>query len=232
MCNGLLCCAEPHKDGSGPTSYFVCNPASGQTRTALVLEPQANLKLIAVNLAFDPLKSAFYNLIFVAEESLSLGSQKMIRIDIYSSETQSRRQVLNRNAPACNRRAHTQVDYFGQSGGRLLFVGVCRQLNTPFKVFELQQDRSGWFLKYESDCSTLIGRTRVCQFSVVTVLDSEREEDISIVVKVPGGVILYNVKKKTSRKLRDLLQGCPCNFWTWSYMRGKAYQWTETLASI
>ncbi|CAN6725779.1 unnamed protein product [Malus baccata var. baccata] len=41
----------PHKDGSGPTSYFVCNPASGQTRTALVLEPQANLKLIAVNLA-------------------------------------------------------------------------------------------------------------------------------------------------------------------------------------
>ncbi|KAM2657642.1 hypothetical protein EV1_012978 [Malus domestica] len=143
MCNGLLCCAEPHKDGSGPTSYFVCNPASGQTRTALVLEPQANLKLIAVNLAFDPLKSAFYNLIFVAEESLSLGSQKMIRIDIYSSETQSRRQVLvsvpsnagfkngNRNAPACNRRAHTQVDYFGQSGGRLLFVGVCRQLNTP-----------------------------------------------------------------------------------------------------
>ncbi|KAB2599984.1 F-box protein [Pyrus ussuriensis x Pyrus communis] len=93
MCNGLCCYAEPHKDGSGPT-YFVCNPASGQTRTARILEPQANWKLIAVNLAFDPLKSAFYNLIFVTEESRSLGSQKMIRIDIYSSETQSRRQVL------------------------------------------------------------------------------------------------------------------------------------------
>ncbi|RXH78530.1 hypothetical protein DVH24_002048 [Malus domestica] len=63
------------------------------------------------------------------------------------------------------------------TGGLTRSAGVCRQLNTPFKVFELQQDRSGWFLKYESDCSTLIGRTRVCQFSVVTVLDSEREED-------------------------------------------------------
>ncbi|KAM1404409.1 hypothetical protein ACFX2I_012890 [Malus domestica] len=85
------------------------------------------------------------------------------------------------------------------TGGLTRSAGVCRQLNTPFKVFELQQDRSGWFLKYESDCINFK---------------------------------LYNVKKKTSRKLRDLLQGCPCNFWTWSYMRGKAYQWTETLASI
>ncbi|CAL8990335.1 unnamed protein product, partial [Prunus brigantina] len=64
-----------------------------------------------------------------------------------------------------------------------------RLRRTQFTIFEMKEDRSGWFA------------------FVATVLQGEEEDDLSIVLSVPGSVVQYNVKNKTSKKLRGLPRG-------------------------
>lgn len=239
-------------DDSGFTSYYVCNPTSGQTKRISVLDQSDNRRVMSVDVAFDPLKSAFYNLILVTELSRS-ESQQLIKIGTYSSKTQSWsyglhnlayevgfghgvhcngaiywRHVRNNSVSYFDLEANciqnlgipqmtsepfrTNIGYLGESGGRLHLVRTCRPSSIRFTVFEMKDDRSGWLVKYQSDfgdlvaCFPRMGRVAhgPYQFNLMNLFEGEREEDLNIVLKIPGAVVQYNAKDKTSRKLRGL----------------------------
>ncbi|KAM0985742.1 hypothetical protein ACFX13_013205 [Malus domestica] len=284
FCNGLMCFSKPHMDSPQFTSYYVCNSASGHSKRIRVLESSTRKRLMAVNVAFDPSKSPFYNVVFVSEES---GSElnHLIKIDIYSSETQAWRpsskglyivpydvdfdngvywngaiywyhQRKNSLAyfdldtgclerlrmPLLSLGSYPMVfDHFGESGGHLHLVGICSPRTTLFTVFELQQDRSGWFVKCNGDLDAVAAAfpkmvtlkpSNPYVFSAVSLIREEKEEELSIVLTIPGSVVRYDVKHKTSRKLCDLPKGCMFNDFMAIQRRVKAHQYIETLDSI
>ncbi|XP_021825147.1 F-box protein At5g07610-like [Prunus avium] len=280
ICKGLLCYSQPHMDDSGFTSYYVCNPTSGQTKRISVLDHSDNRRVMSVDLAFDPLKSAFYNLIFVTELSRS-ESQQLIKIGIYSSKTQSwsyglynlayevgfghgvhckgaiywshvrndsvsyfdleANCIQNLGIPQMTSEPHrTNIGYLGESGGRLHLVRTCRPSSIRFIIFEMKDDRSGWLVKCQGDFGNLVacfprmGRFAhgPYQFNLMNLFEGEREEDLNILLKIPGGVVQYNAKDKTSRKLRGLPRGCVYSEFSFFHWTSKSYQCIETLACI
>lgn len=284
FCNGLMCYSKPHMDAPQFTSYYVCNSASGQSKRIRVLESPSSKRLMAVNLALDPSKSPFYNVIFVSETS---GSElnHLIKIDIYSSKTQTWRPSTKglfivphdvdfgngvywngaiywyhreKNSLAyfdfeadCLERLQMPLvsqgsypmsfDYFGESGGHLHLVGTCRPGTTLFTVFEMEKDRSGWFVKCNGDLGALATtfpkmvtprHSRRYLFSPVSLFRGEKEEELSIVLTIPGSVVQYNAKDKTSKKLCDLPKGFIFSDFMGQGFRFKSHQYMETLASI
>ncbi|KAI5348411.1 hypothetical protein L3X38_001298 [Prunus dulcis] len=236
ICKGLLCYSQPHMDDSGFTSYYVCNPTSGQTKRISVLDHSDNRRVMSVDLAFDPLKSAFYNLIFVTELSRS-ESQQLIKIGTYSSKTQSWTYGLH-NLAYENPTGRTLVT-LGSRAGACILSGSADRASIRFTVFEMKDDRSGWLVKCQSDfgdlvaCFPRMGRFAhgPYQFNLMNLFEGEREEDLNIVLKIPGAVVQYNAKDKTSRKLRGLPRGCVYSEFSF-FHSSKSYQCIETLAYI
>ncbi|KAM5553568.1 F-box protein [Rosa sericea] len=277
VCNGLLCCSKPHVHAPEITSYYVCNHSSGQSKWLRVLGSPCIERVKAFNLAFDPLKSPHYRLIFVSELS-SLDECHLIKIDIYSSETESWRPskkgiyilqydigfhiavywkdaiywynqknqslaYFNFDDDSMESLPKPQVSgtmtyyYFGESGGHLHLVGACRPWTTLFTVFEMKEDRSGWFVKYNGDFGALAAAfpkmvtnkpNRPYVFSLVNLLRGEKEEELIIVLTIPEGVIGYNVQDKTFEKLCNL----SLSERKMQQMTFKAHQYIEVVASI
>ncbi|XVF30676.1 hypothetical protein REPUB_Repub16aG0078900 [Reevesia pubescens] len=81
-CNGLLLCRSCDK--SLCLKYFICNPTTNKFR--MVSFPRVEGFVYAVNLAFDPLKSADYKIISIRR---LIWVAPRFQIDIYSSKTDS-----------------------------------------------------------------------------------------------------------------------------------------------
>lgn len=277
VCNGLLCYSKPHVGAPQFASYYVCNHASGQSKRIRVLGRPCIQRLKAVNLAFDPLKSPHYKIIFVSEVSGSESSH-LIKIDIYSSETESWRPAKKGiyivpydigfyNAVYWNDAIYwyhqtkktltyfefeedsleklpmPQVSelmnyyYFGESGGHLHLVGSWIRRTSFFTVFEMQKDRSGWFLKYDGEFHALPiafpkmvldKRYRLCVFSLVNLIRGEQEGELILVLAIPGGLVQYNVQGKTSK----LLYSLPLKEDALKHLTFNAQQYMETLVPV
>ncbi|XVE62455.1 hypothetical protein DITRI_Ditri06bG0119400 [Diplodiscus trichospermus] len=81
-CNGLLLCRFCDKSLS--LKYFICNPTTKKVR--MVSFPQVEGFVYAVNLAFNPLKSADYKIISIRR---LIWVSPRFQVDIFSSKTDS-----------------------------------------------------------------------------------------------------------------------------------------------
>ncbi|KAK9265435.1 hypothetical protein L1049_012379 [Liquidambar formosana] len=87
-CNGLLLCSSTSFTSSTAKNrgfqYNICNPTTKQFTTLRFPTPEFKTSLIAVNLAFDLLKSPHYKLICIWDVN---SDSPTYQIDVYSSET-------------------------------------------------------------------------------------------------------------------------------------------------
>ncbi|KAK9286749.1 hypothetical protein L1049_015153 [Liquidambar formosana] len=84
-CNGLLLCSSTYFW----KTYYVCNPTTRRFSTICLPSSEFWASLVSVSLAFDPLESPHYKLVFVRK--VEKRTPLTYQIDIYYSETRSMR---------------------------------------------------------------------------------------------------------------------------------------------
>ncbi|KAB1212101.1 hypothetical protein CJ030_MR5G001787 [Morella rubra] len=260
-CKGLLCYSIANLDDSMLTAYYICHLASGKSTRIAVLDVPLVADLRAVNIAFDPLQSVHYKVIFVYEISSALSS-RLIKIDTFLSETQSwkpiNKVIIVPNGVIFNHKGvyldstiywfdqgeesvwyfdldeeyvdkmpapkvpwgplafRMSLEYFGESGGNLHIITANRPYGTDFTVYEMQSDKSCWFVKYRGDLDDVAEEfPRMVRgphyaigyaYVLLCLLEGETQDDQSsnLVLVVPGKVISYNLKDNSFKQLCDL----------------------------
>ena len=280
-CKGFLCYSVVH---DLLTSYYVCHSASGRSARIRVFDQESVKALRSVCVAFDPLKSVHYKVIFVRQMS---GSQmnRLIKIEIYSSETRcwksvkeilivpnnvefenegvywngavywyedTRLEVLYFDLELeCFKKLPTpqvsedspkmNLEYFGESCGRLHLITTRRSLRTQFTVYEMQRDKSDWIVKYQGDLNSMtlkypkMVRGHIYRYYVyrpLCLIEGEKNEEPHLVIAIPGKVILYNLEDKGLKMLCDLLPAKSFCAHAISTNQFRTFQYMETLASI
>ncbi|OMO64828.1 hypothetical protein COLO4_31801 [Corchorus olitorius] len=84
-CNGLFLCECTFHSPRFIVKYFICNPTTRKFKELLF--PALAPYDFTASLAFDPLKSPHYKIIFVSK--LSVEENTTFQLDLYSSETDS-----------------------------------------------------------------------------------------------------------------------------------------------
>lgn len=105
--------------------------------------------------------------------------------------------------------------YAGNCGGRLRLIEVYDPRGLQFNVYEMEDDRSGWFVKYRIDlhCVSAAFPEVICseenlelglfpKFSVLAIIDrSEGDEESYLVVQILGKVVRVNVESGRFERL-------------------------------
>ncbi|KAJ0642306.1 putative F-box domain-containing protein [Helianthus annuus] len=131
--------------------------------------------------------------------------------------------------------------YFGESRGHLHLVDTAIGENRlHLNVYEMLNDHSGWFVKYQIELDELTGAFpemidsnqppsshRYYDFEVFDVVRGEKEEDAFMVVSIRGKIIRFNVHDKSFKQISDLT----------NVIYGRigglhVHRYTETLASF
>jgi len=142
---------------------------------------RVHLRTLCVFLAFDPLKSSHYKVVF-------MGLYPHVQIDIYCLERASWKQILApgrgfRHEVFCGRVIHWlsdgnvvlgidvesekmiempnlpeiysawKIKYFGECGGRLILIQTLTpsEYDVALNIFEMEEDFCGWILKFQVD---------------------------------------------------------------------------------
>ncbi|KAI4346515.1 hypothetical protein L6164_007405 [Bauhinia variegata] len=125
-------------------------------------------------------------------------------------------------------------DYLGVSCGRLHRIEVYGRRNTQIKVFEMESDYSGWFLKHQVDVEelTVAYPDMVRMRSYAFILLGLVQDDSSLFLHIPGKVISYSFQDKTFeiKKSFELLPGQKLHFLQFGWY--DAYEYIETLACV
>lgn len=132
--------------------------------------------------------------------------------------------------------------YFGESAGHLHFAEVL-PCATSLDVYELNCDRSGWFLKYEVDLTQLAkdlpemtnNRHTIDDeyaFAVLSLVRRREDfnEDSLLVLEIPGKVIVYNLVDQTWKLVWLFCK--PNNAREWFCGIHKAMDYIESLACV
>nr|XP_043618207.1 F-box protein At5g07610-like [Erigeron canadensis] len=107
--------------------------------------------------------------------------------------------------------------YFGESRGHLHLVEKPHHENRlQLNVYEMLNDHSGWFVKYQVDLAELPGTypgmahsylhpssPHYYEFDILDVVRGEKEEDTFMVVRVPEKIIRYNIMDKNFKQIFD-----------------------------
>ncbi|KAF7114252.1 hypothetical protein RHSIM_RhsimUnG0092200 [Rhododendron simsii] len=100
--------------------------------------------------------------------------------------------------------------YFGECGrgGRLFLIQSYSRSAVGFKIREMGCC-CWWNVKFRVNLRALISafpeiRSRNDKITVMCVVEGEKEDDLSLILAIPGKVISYNLQKKTWTVLRDL----------------------------
>ncbi|KAI8557999.1 hypothetical protein RHMOL_Rhmol04G0054800 [Rhododendron molle] len=107
----------------------------------------------------------------------------------------------------------------GESNGHLHLIAEL--LTTKFQVFEMENDYSGWFVKYHVDLDGFVAafpaivhsylehftnvRREYYAFSRLGVIREENEDESLLLLNVPGKIVSYSLKDGTLKELLDLL---------------------------
>ncbi|KAL9409365.1 hypothetical protein AB3S75_047706 [Citrus x aurantiifolia] len=280
-CNGLLLCSGGHGN------YYICNPSTNQCR----LLPQAPVgggvsgSILGVNLAFDPSKSSYYQVVYVGACDSFLDGQ--LHMEIYSSETGDWRPYggilpapsgINFNTGvfwngAINWESSSEISlyfdvdqekvkempmppipdgwdrgiyqYFGESGSHLHltdFYGA-----SPFIVYEMRTDYSGWFVKYHVDLGGVTAafpemiRTYrdpqdldYYEYSILGVVREENDDDSYMLLHLPNKVVHYDLKDNTLKEVLDVASNGSqaVDASSLQYRWFGAFQYHRSLASV
>ncbi|XP_076941738.1 F-box protein At5g07610-like [Bidens hawaiensis] len=126
--------------------------------------------------------------------------------------------------------------YFGESRGHLHLVETANNDNRlHLNVYEMLNDHSGWFVKFQVELDELPGAfpemihsyqhpssPHYYEFDVFDVVRGEKDEDTFMVVRIPGKLIRYNVHDKSFKQIFNLT----------NYYRGgdtHVHRYTETI---
>ncbi|KAH7842919.1 hypothetical protein Vadar_010640 [Vaccinium darrowii] len=120
--------------------------------------------------------------------------------------------------------------YFGESNGHLHLI---QELSKEFRVFEMERDYSGWFVKYHVDLGGVVPGFPVIAHSILGVIRQENEDESFLLLNVPGKVVSYNLKDGTLKELLNLApeekigvrRAPPFRYYD-------TYQYIETLAPV
>ncbi|XVF49413.1 hypothetical protein PTKIN_Ptkin04bG0009900 [Pterospermum kingtungense] len=107
--------------------------------------------------------------------------------------------------------------YFGESRSHLHLIEIYEPPTTHFKVYDVESDYSGWFVKYHIDLDPVTGafpemmRTFVdpsslyyYEFSILCIVREANDEDSYMVLEIPDKAIQYNLKDGSFNKICDL----------------------------
>ncbi|KAF7819217.1 F-box protein [Senna tora] len=106
------------------------------------------------------------------------------------------------------------VGYFGESRGHLHMVLIDRHELVEFDILEINEDYSGWSVRYHVDLTPLqfsfpeliwhFKEKKDDPFSVLSVVRQPKEEDSMVVLLVDGRVMSFNLVDHSARQLCDL----------------------------
>lgn len=112
-----------------------------------------------------------------------------------------------------------RVRYMQESCEHLHLIDIHGPRTTQFKVYEMQRDYSGWFVKYEVDIENVmnafpesisknlpVSDQFYYKFLTTSIVRGENDDDSFLVLSVPGKVIRYNFADNSFTVLRDF--GC------------------------
>ncbi|OMO52192.1 hypothetical protein COLO4_37368 [Corchorus olitorius] len=136
--------------------------------------------------------------------------------------------------------------YFGESGDHLhLILTDGRRKTRKFNVYQMEEDFSGWFVKYEVDLSQLISaypemtRSNSNQsnwdwdyhaFRVLAIFSKGIES--FMVLHIPGKAICYSFRDKTCTLLHDFAPNCPDIDGVTIFEPNDAYPYLRTFACV
>ncbi|CAO2819482.1 unnamed protein product [Amaranthus hypochondriacus] len=132
--------------------------------------------------------------------------------------------------------------YFGKSDECLVYI-ISRPLLNHYIAFKLKEDYSGWELKFRLNLNVLIPKFPAIarhfgfhplfteyECDVLCVNHAGRDEDMEIVLSIPGEIIFLNLKKKSSTKVRDpVFSSCDVTIWYKTY---SVFEFCETLSLV
>ncbi|THG02048.1 hypothetical protein TEA_007141 [Camellia sinensis var. sinensis] len=107
------------------------------------------------------------------------------------------------------------IKYFGASEDHLNLVisGI-----TGFKIYEMEKDCSGWFVKYCVDLHKVIhalpqmilsfGPNKFCSYSILGIVGRENDDESFLVLHTPGNIISKILKSSHNRYVMLLCNGC------------------------
>ena len=132
------------------------------------------------------------------------------------------------------------IGYFGESLGHLHLGEIYNDFisTSQLNVYEMERDRSGWFLKFRVDLNGVaVAFPDLIEgyleendyyhysFPILCVVRGEKEEDSFLVLHIPGKIIGYNFNSKSYQEICDT--DCPLTF-----DRSYAFQYIESLSLV
>ncbi|KAK6124856.1 hypothetical protein DH2020_041390 [Rehmannia glutinosa] len=107
--------------------------------------------------------------------------------------------------PVQDQRSRRSIRFFDESGGWLLLIDFHEPFPTKFDVFGMENDYSGWSVKYRVDFS--LRTWFIEKFHVMSVIcGGDDEDDSLLVIYVPGrdkagkGLLTYNLSNTKLKK--------------------------------
>ncbi|KAK6149075.1 hypothetical protein DH2020_016600 [Rehmannia glutinosa] len=114
--------------------------------------------------------------------------------------------------PVQDQRSRRSIRFFDESGGWLLLIDFHKPFPTKFDVFGMENDYSGWSVKYRVDFS--LRTWFIEKFHVMSVIcGGDDEDDSLLVIYVPGrdkagkGLLTYNLSNTKLKKVHSPVPG-------------------------
>ncbi|KAL3745821.1 hypothetical protein ACJRO7_014863 [Eucalyptus globulus] len=147
--------------------------------------------------------------------------------------------------PISENRGCRRFRYFGESHGHLHFFEIYGSRTAQFKIFELEKDYSGWFVKFHVELDSIVSAfpevvrnymdpvyMNYYAFVMLHLVREGNNEESSLLVHLPGKILTYNVGDKTFRKLYEIPADQSKGYGSLQYGWLDAYEFIETLAPI
>ncbi|KAM7524504.1 hypothetical protein LguiA_014406 [Lonicera macranthoides] len=112
--------------------------------------------------------------------------------------------------------SQSRIRYFGEFSGHLYLISIGNMLDEVFEVLEKDRDTSEWYPRYRVDMNRIVSpfpeiawQTRLqkkylrIEYAFKILYFVDQGEDPELVLIVPGRVISFNLKHKTSKVLCD-----------------------------
>ncbi|KAJ6360245.1 hypothetical protein OIU77_004280 [Salix suchowensis] len=136
------------------------------------------------------------------------------------------------------------IMYFGESRGHMHLVLTKGRSSLEFDVFEMEFEYTGWSLSYHVNLQSMrmvfpeltwnfINKNAV--FSVLSIIQGEKDEEKKAVIFVDGRAMSYNLCDGTSIKICDLEPRPRHSDFArvpWHYEGCQAYAYFQSLVSV
>ncbi|RZC47570.1 hypothetical protein C5167_040526 [Papaver somniferum] len=233
-CNGLICCSSFRCAPTSDETYYIYNPSTNRYKSILKFEHQPNslVSVRSVSVAFNPLISPHYKVVFVWEVG-----KDQLQIEIFDLQTATWK-VSGKPF-----RGHN--DSFRRSGvfwnGSLHWINATKfgkwiSLSNSFGYFDMEQELLMEMPvpptpDIDEGYDRRIGSLHGVEFSILLVREEDKEEESNLVIHIPGKIICYKFKDMsfiTTHNLSPNPIGEESLHYRWFY----AHQYIESLAIV